>query len=365
MTQQELSLPLNDIADLREYAERVMHVETFDVQKWPPVPVLRLRGRLLTDPDQAYEQVAPLFKSLNYTAFLEEDELGACLIAMPGLIKPAESRLWLALLLFGLTLLSTIFVGYLIAEENLLTGIAYAASLLGILGAHELGHYFASRRLGVKASFPFFIPFPLGPIGTMGAVIQMKEPPKNRAQMLTIAIAGPLAGLVVAIPVLWIGLSLSSLAPFPPSDVDAFMLEGNSIIYSLMKFAVFGRFLPGDGVDVWIHPVAWAGWAGLLVTSLNLIPAGQLDGGHILYALVGRKIAGYVSLVIPFILAAMGFLWEGWWVWAVLTFFIGQTRAPLLNELSPLNPKQRMIAIAGLVIFVLVFIPVPLTIVEL
>ena len=361
MTQYEITLPLDDIAELREAAERVMAVETFATEGMAGRQVLRLRGRLLLDPATAYKQVAPLFRARNYTALLDEDPLGARLTALPGLIEGGRSRLWVALLLFALTIASTTFVGAVSSDPpNIALGFAYSAAILSILLAHELGHYIVARRLGVNVSFPFFIPVPLPPLGTMGAFIQMKEPPPDRRAVLAIAIAGPLAGLIVALPILALGLSLSEIQPLPPPG-SPFFTEGNSLIYAAMKILLFGRFLPDGTQDVFLHPVALAGWAGLLVTGLNLIPAGQLDGGHILYALVGRRIARYVSMAIAGLLVVMGFFWSGWWLWAVLITIFGQQHAPVLNDLTPLNGRLRALAIIGLIVFILVFTPVPIT----
>ena len=263
-------------------------------------------------------------------------------------------------------------------------GIAFAASLLAILLAHEFGHYLAGRYHKTHVTLPYFLPFPFSPFGTMGAFIQLKEPPKNKRVLLDIGIAGPLAGLVVAIPVLLLGLSLSEVAPITMSPGEGFILEGNSILYLLSKYAVFGQLLPAPssydglspllywtryfftgqplplgGVDVMVHPVAWAGWAGLLVTALNLIPAGQLDGGHVLFVLFGRR----ARALLPFILAgliALGFVWNGWWLWAALIFFLGRVYAEPLDQITTLDPRRRAVAVLGLIVFVLVFTPVPL-----
>jgi membrane-associated protease RseP (regulator of RpoE activity) len=237
---------------------------------------------------------------------------------------------------------------------------------------------------------PYFIPFPFSPFGTMGAFINMKEPPKNRRILLDIGLAGPLAGMIIAIPVLLLGLSLSNLdrlpAILPPGQM--WQLEGNSLLYLLGKFLIFkqwlplptsygnlppllywvryfftGRPIPFGGTDVILHPVAWAAWAGFLVTSLNLIPAGQLDGGHMLYVLVGRK---WAERILPFVLVAvivLGFFWNGWWLWAVLIFFLGRTYAEPLDQITTLDPTRRWLAILALILFILVFTPVPLNII--
>jgi membrane-associated protease RseP (regulator of RpoE activity) len=374
--------------DLRLIASEVMDVNM--VKHVPPEEngVIKLTGYLRVDPQAAYAYLAPRFQQSGYTALLQEEEgeqdsLVAAL-AMPGVIEPGRSRLWLAVLLFVLTVFSTVFVGGIESlapfQFNLGIGMAYSASILSILFTHEMGHFLMARRLGVAVSYPFFIPLPLPfvPIGTMGAFISMKEPPPDRRALLSIAVAGPLAGLVVAIPVLILGLNLSEVRTFEsfeaevraaneiPADEPApIFMEGNSLLYAGLKTAVFGRFLPDGVEDVSLHPVAWAGWIGLLVTGLNLIPAGQLDGGHIFYSLMGGRIARLVTRGISFILIGFGLLWPGWLLWAALIFFLGRYRAPLRNELGPLDKRQRAIAILGLVLFILVFTPAPLTVVEL
>lgn len=361
--QPEITLPLHDVADLRDAAELVMAVETFVTNQLGGRQALRLRGRLLVDPQAAYAQVAPRFRSLGYTALLEEDPLGAALVALPGTIETKPSRLWVALLLFGLTIISTMSVGGLTAQGyDIGLGLAFSVSLLGILLSHELGHYLVARRLGVAVSFPFFIPLPFSPLGTMGAFIQMKEPPPDRRALLSIAIAGPLAGLIVAIPVLIIGLLLSPVQALPPPTPEQpLFMEGNSLVYAALKVLLFGRFLPSGGQDVMLHPVAFAGWAGLLVTGLNLLPAGQLDGGHLLYGLVGRRVARMASWVIAGVLVVLGFFWSGWWLWAVLIAVFGQQSAPVLNDLTPLDAPRRTLAVIGLIVFILVFTPLPFT----
>jgi membrane-associated protease RseP (regulator of RpoE activity) len=381
MAQNDTPIPATDIAELREAAELALDVTDFEVVRlMGQREALRLRGRLLLEPDAAYRAVAPRFRELGYTAMLNGEPHTAQLTAIPGVIAPAPSRLWLALLLFALTVLSTIFIGGANATSGLrlpgglaallgssgplfvdvAVGLMYSAALLGILLSHELGHYIVARRLGVRVSFPFFIPLPISFLGTLGAVIQIKEPPLDRRALLKIGVAGPLAGLAVAIPVLLLGLSISDVGP-PPSG--SYIIEGNSLLYALLKITVFGRFLPDGTVDVLLHPVALAGWAGLLVTGLNLMPAGQLDGGHVLYALFGRRLARYASMFVAGVLVALGFMWNGWWLWAVLVALFGQQPAPVLNEITPLDARGRALAILGIVAFVLVFTPIPLVLV--
>jgi Zn-dependent protease len=329
---------------------------------------LRFRGRLTWPSDQAYERLAQRFAALGYTPVLrkDDDRLRDVVLAVPGTLRKANQRLGIAALLFCLTLVSCLFAGAQMVEGltsvnwNLLQGLPYAASLLAILTAHELGHYFTARRLGSPTSLPYFIPMPFG-FGTLGAVINMVAPPRDRRRLLAIAVAGPLAGLAVAIPVLLVGLRLSRIEPLPASG--PYSMEGNSLLYAGLKYIVFGQVLPSNGVDVFIHQVAFAGWAGLLVTGLNLIPAGQLDGGHVVYAMFGEKIANVCLWVVLAVLSALAFLWQGWIIWVVLIFFLGRMRAEPLDDLTQLTGKQQALALLVILIFFLVFTPIPMRVV--
>ncbi len=334
----------------------------------PPWNAIRLRGRLLLPSHEAYGLLAERFRHLDRTPLLRKEKGGDReeVLALPMTFDQAKPRIGLALALFGLTLISCLFVGAQMLEGltdvnlNLLDGLPFAASLLVILASHELGHYFMARRLGSPTSLPYFIPMPFGPFGTFGAVITMSTPPRNRRHLLMIGAAGPLAGLAVAIPILLLGLSLSHVQPLP---AGGYQMEGNSLLYALLKFLTFGRFLPTAVEDVFIHPIAFAGWAGLLVTGLNLIPAGQLDGGHIVYALLGPKGARIVTWVVLAALAGLTFLWNGWALWLVLVFIFSRLQDRPLDEITTLTEPQRALAAAMLIVFLLVFTPAPLTIV--
>jgi membrane-associated protease RseP (regulator of RpoE activity) len=187
-------------------------------------------------------------------------------------------------------------------------GLSYSVPLMLILLAHELGHYLVARYHGVDASLPYFIPLPPPfMLGTMGAVIGMRDVTSDRRKLIDIGAAGPLAGLLVAIPVIWYGLRHSLVGPLVPNGIQ----EGNSILYALLKHAVKGRWLPDGRQDIFLHPTAWAGWAGLLVTMINLIPIGQLDGGHIATAYFGNgysRFATRLHRLLPFGAVAV-FFW--------------------------------------------------------
>jgi membrane-associated protease RseP (regulator of RpoE activity) len=263
-------------------------------------------------------------------------------------------------------------------------GPYFAATLMGILLCHELGHYVMGRRRGIDVSLPYFIPMPPQlTFGTLGAVIRMKNPISERRALFDVGAAGPIAGLVVAIPLLVVGLQLSTIGPSRPDD----MIEGNSILYALLKYAVFGRWLPADGVDVQLHPMAFAGWVGLLITMINLMPIGQLDGGHVARAALGQAhekwserlhavlpIFGLTVGTVMFVVArragrdvtdALVYAQSGVVPWLVWTLLLGWMRRrageyhPPVGDV-PLDPLRRRYAIAMLVIFLLIATPVPL-----
>jgi membrane-associated protease RseP (regulator of RpoE activity) len=328
-------------------------------------------------------------------------------LLMQGIARPRPANLRVNLLFMVLTVISVFMAGvwydykgpeftgfgdvYRYAIVHILSGWPYAVSLLAILFAHEFGHYLVGRYHGANVSLPYFLPLPFpGGFGTLGAFIQMKSIPKNRRHLLDIGIAGPLAGLIVAVPILLYGLHLSTVDRIPlsiPKDAGL-TLEGNSILYVALKYIAKGELLPQPasyeglhpalywlryiftglplprgGVDVMLHPVAWAGWVGLLVTALNLIPAGQLDGGHLMYVLRGRR----AVKLLPFILGALfllGFIWTGWWLWAFLIFIFGRFYAEPLDLITPLDPRRKALAILGVIIFLLVFTPVPMVLIS-
>jgi membrane-associated protease RseP (regulator of RpoE activity) len=329
---------------------------------------VRVRGRLMAPPDVAWRTLAERFAALGSTPLLRKraDGPGEEVLALPVTFRPSTARPALALLMFGLTVLSCLFVGAQMVEGltginwRLLDGLPFTAGMLAILVSHEFGHYLTARRLGSPTSLPYFIPMPFGPFGTFGAFITMSMPPRNRRHLLAIGAAGPLAGLIVALPVLWIGLRLSHVQPLPASG---YQMEGNSLLYAAMKALVFGRLLPSGGVDVWVHQLAFAGWAGLLVTGLNLIPAGQLDGGHIVYALLGRKGARIATWVVLAAMVGLSFVWTGWVLWLVLVLLLGRMQDMPLDDITELTGGQRVLAAVMVAVFILVFVPIPLTLV--
>jgi len=323
----------------------------------------RMRGRLRLPAYQAQETIVPRFEALGYTAlFRREGELHV-ILAEPGVLRRRQLNIWVNVVLFIVTTLSVLLTGIIYiapAEEwslpALLPALGFTGSLLAILLAHEMAHYFVARRFGVPISLPYFIPFPLTLFGTMGAAEIMQGRPRNRRALLAVGTAGPLAGFLLALPILLLGLSLSEVKPIPVGG--PYFIEGNSVLYLALKYLVFGRILPSGGYDVFIHPIAFAGWGGLLVTALNLIPAGQLDGGHIIYALWGRR-SRWLLWPILIALVILGSKWWPWYIWAGLIYFLGRFYAEPLDDITELGRVGQILAILMLVLFILIFSPIP------
>ncbi len=394
--------PAPDIDTLTPVVARVLRIDDVTWGDSQKNYLVRYRGQLYgEDTAAAYDQLATSLRPLNITPLFRLEDKRHVVILMPGVIRPRTSSISWNIALLALTIFSTFLVGaandyggsgdiftvYKYALVNLWRGWPFAVSLMAILLAHEFGHYLVGRFHHTAVTLPYFLPMPIpGSFGTLGAFIQLKEVPKNRRILLDIGVAGPLAGLIVAIPVLLIGLRLSSIDPIPLlfQAGQGIQVEGNSILYLLLKYSIFHQLLPHPasyaglspllfwvryfftglpaplgGTDVMLSPVAWAGWVGLLVTSLNLIPAGQLDGGHLLYVLAGRRAARIVPIIL-LLLILMGLVWPGWWLWAFLIFIFGRIYAEPLDQITQLDGRRKAIALLGLVIFILVFIPVPL-----
>jgi membrane-associated protease RseP (regulator of RpoE activity) len=263
-------------------------------------------------------------------------------------------------------------------------GVAFAATLMAILVCHELGHYFAARYHGVDVSLPYFIPLPPQvSLGTLGAVIKMRRPIADPDKLFDVGAAGPIAGLCVAIPALVVGLAISDVGPIPPDSV----LEGNSILYGVLKLAILGEWVPANGVDVQLHPIGFAAWVGLLVTFINLIPIGQLDGGHVARAAFGEahdRISRRLHVALPLVgvlsgatlfalamvagrdvvgslrYASYGLL--PWSIWGLMLLAMhrmsGGYHPP--THARPLSPGRRRVAIGLLIVFFLIFMPVPM-----
>lgn len=291
-------------------------------------------------------------------------------------LRPGFRRVALPALLFALTLLFTLVIGvqYHLSYHEIdlpagtgfwqllwrrpaawLWGLAYALPLLGILLVHEMGHFLACRRHGIEATLPHFLPAPTL-IGTFGAFIKIRSPFSSKKALFDVGVAGPLAGFLAALPVVACGLALSRLVP-------AGRLEGGLVLGEPLLFKLLGRLLAGpapEGSQLLVHPMAFAGWFGLLATAFNLFPIGQLDGGHILYALVGRRRAYLAGIAAVAVLALLGALfWQGWLLWALLAVLIGLRHPPVFEE-ERLGPGRKALALAALLVFAVSFTPAPI-----
>ncbi len=381
---------------------RVFHIDDVTLGDSQKNFIARYRGHIYGDSQTAYDQLSETLTPLDVTPLFRMEDGQQVVILVNGIIRPRPSNISWNIVMFVLTVFSVVYTGALNAyngPENPTTmqqltwglthlweGLSFAIPMMAILLAHEFGHYFAGRRHGTAVTLPYYIPLPIfSPFGTMGAFIQLKNFPKNRRALLDLGIAGPLAGLIVALPILIYGLATSDVKPIEtPSPNQSMILEGNSILYSTLKWAVKGELLPSQpadnnlppwlyhivyfvtsrpdpigGDDVMLNGIAWAGWAGLLITALNLIPAGQLDGGHLLYVLLGKRARKFLPYILG-VVALLGFVWGGWWLWGFLILIFGRFYAEPLDQITPLDGRRKALAILGLVIFILIFTPMPL-----
>ena len=267
------------------------------------------------------------------------------------------------LTLFVLTFISTLFMGsYFEGGDpiknplSIFLGLPYSFTLLAILGAHETGHYLVCRRYNIPATLPYFIPAPPPFIlGTFGAVIKIKSRLPDRNALFDVGIAGPLAGLAVAIPACFLGLMFSPVQVVGVGEQG--LKLGDSLLFSLISYLVIGH-VPKN-YDVVLNSVAFAGWFGLLVTAFNLLPVGQLDGGHIIYSILGKK-AETLGKALLVVLLILGFFWPGWFFWSALLIILGFRHPPPVYDFIPLDRKRKILGAFILLIFILTFIPVPI-----
>ena len=244
----------------------------------------------------------------------------------------------------------------------LLHGFWYSAAILGILGAHEFGHYFACRYYKVDSSLPYFIPMPLFITGTLGAVIRIRQPIPGKRALFDIGIAGPIAGFIVAVPVLFLGMYLSTIVPMPTDNLKGGLVEiGEPLLFKAAQWLTLGTV--ANGYTVNMHPIAFGAWFGLLATALNLFPIGQLDGGHISYAVLGRK-STVVTIATVGCLIGLTFVSRSWIVWTVVTivmlFTFGARHPRTTDEHVPLDRARLWLAAFAVVMFVLCFTPAPI-----
>lgn len=330
-----------------------------------------VEGRLLTGAEAAFKALRQLFAGSGYTPLLQEGEGGRpVLVVSPGAAGAPEGERrfpWTNLVLLLLTFLTTTWAGAVHRgidvwsdPRRLAAGLPYALALLVILGAHELGHYFAARAHGVEVTLPYFIPVPFG-LGTFGAFIRMKSVPESRRALFDVAVAGPLAGLVLAVPALWIGLSRSQVVAVPGAEAGMHggTEIGSSVLLALVSKLALGREL-AFGHQLQLDPLAFAGWLGLMVTALNLLPIGQLDGGHIAHALFGRRANAVGSAALLGLLLLGLFVWSGFLTWALIVFFLtGSKTAPPQEDLTPVSGGRAALGALAYALLFLILAPVP------
>lgn len=346
------------------------------------------RGQLRTSPNEAYDTVSDNVKRHFGDRFLVVFQEGLngkpffALVPNPQAAKTAEAektggkraeplaRPGLAIALLLTTLFTTTAAGVFLSgvsdeqiQENpdlFLTGLPYALALLAILGTHEMGHYLAARHYKIQATLPYFIPIPFF-LGTFGAFIQMRSPVPNRRALFDVGIAGPLSGLVMAVPLLLFGLTQSEIVPI--SDNTSLLnfesLDPSaSVMLALLSKLALGSQISADQA-ISLSPIAIAGCLGLVVTALNLMPVGQLDGGHIVHAMYGQRTGAIIGQVARVLVLLLALIHREFMLWAILLFFIPAVDEPALNDVSELNPQRDILGLVSLVMLVLIVLPAP------
>jgi len=379
---------------------------SYEVQEWfqvehlqvpqdaPNGTVIFVGKLLMADSERAYDLIAKRWLPYQYTPTLRwHDGNQVALIANPGVLEIQPRNPVINLVLGLLTVMSITLTGALYecggcmpsTWSEWVAGVPMMSAMMSILLAHEFGHYFAARFHKVEVTLPYFIPLPppISPVGTLGAFIQLRAPFKTKKQLFDIGIAGPIGGLIFAIPLTIWGV-LNSKVHSLDRVVGSF-LEGNSIFYLGVKYWLHGLLLPsfdayqgipfwqefayllagvipaGAGSDILIDSFTLAAWFGLFVTAMNLLPVGQLDGGHLVYCLLGDK-ARWLGITIVGLMVVIGLAsWPGWFLWAGLVYFvIGVGHPPPLNELSELGTSRTILAYVMIIVFILLFMPTPL-----
>jgi len=247
---------------------------------------------------------------------------------------------------------------------SLVYGAWYSCTILAILGSHEFGHYFACRYYDVDASLPYFLPAPLPLTGTIGAVIRIRHSIPTKRMLFDIGAAGPIAGFIVAVPALFLGLRLSRVVPLPDNFVG--MSLGEPLLFQLAAWLVWGDAPSGHTIN--LHPMGFAAWLGLLITALNLFPIGQLDGGHIAYATLGSRSTA-LSLTTTAVVVVLAFFSMSWIIWAALMvgmmIFLGPRHPRTVDEHVPLDRTRQLIALGTIAIFILCFTPAPIEVLDI
>jgi membrane-associated protease RseP (regulator of RpoE activity) len=330
---------------------------------------IAFRGHLAMDSDRAYALLRERFATQGYTPLLRNQSGYDVVVALQHVFRSKPTRWGINVVLFLLTVVTTTVMGAIMEQSELLmqnwqlffqrpwlllTGLPASMTIMGILGIHELAHYFVARRHGLGSTLPYFIPVPFG-FGTFGAIIRIQTPWENRKALFDVGIAGPLAGFLVALPLFFVGLMLSPHQPPIPEGVPL----GSPILLRWIEDWVYVlRGIPKHH-EIYVNAMTFAAWFGLVVTGFNLLPVGQLDGGHVAYALLGRwaKVLGIVVIVGLVTLGALK--WQGWFVWTAFIFFSGWQHPAPLNTLAPLGKRRTIVGIIALVLLIVLFTPAP------
>ncbi|HEY2586762.1 MAG TPA: site-2 protease family protein, partial [Tepidisphaeraceae bacterium] len=355
----------------------VMEVRAAEVA---PGGAMVFRGPLKVDSETAFKRLKGSLEGRGVPLLRADDTFGAAIVLVPPeLVEPRErarkrrrrASPWVNWLLFALTIVTTTWAGAAQAGADVLrhpasiaAGLPYAVGLIAILGIHELGHYFTAKYHGMDVTPPFFIPVPFA-LGTFGAFIRMRSTPENRKALFDVAVAGPLAGLVVAVPVLLVGLRSSTIV-LAPTPADAMQLGtgtsvGSSILFALLAKLSMGQALQYGGCVVKLSPLAFAGWLGLFITALNLLPIGQLDGGHMAQAMFGGRAGRVISLIAMWTLFLLAlFVWPGLFLFAIVVFFLAAGGGePPLDDVTPVTPGRRLLGELMFLVLVLILAPLP------
>ncbi len=346
-----------DALMLRSRVADVMNVETTQIDA--PGQAYVFVGKLTVAPDVAYARLKTRFLEIAYTALLRDDENSdnQVIVALRGDIKAGKApKPWINVLMLLGTLLTTVGVGGMTVASMmginpidltaiLQTGIPFGVSMLLILGVHELGHYIAARRHGLAVTLPFFIPVPFG-LGTLGAFIQMRGAVENKRVLFDVGLAGPIAGLLVAIPLFVVGLLMATVGDAGVPPTRSYLTQ---MIIDLMRPAASTR-----GIEM--NAVLIAARLGLIITAMNLLPVGQLDGGHIAYAALGRQWARWVGWATIGLMLVLGLRVSfDWFIWLTFALFSGTRHAAPLDDITPLNLPRNVAFLATVILFLLLF----------
>jgi membrane-associated protease RseP (regulator of RpoE activity) len=349
------------VAELRAEVGDVFLVENVSVQR--DGRVVGFAGKLLVDAEAAFSTLERRLGRLGYLPVLSRVKGQDRILIAPAPAEKRKSRHWVNVVLF-LATVATVMLGGALMEgydpladppTAVLRGLPFACALLGILVTHEGAHFVAARVHGVRASLPYFIPVPFISIGTFGAVIKMESPIKDRKALLDVGLAGPLAGLAVSLVVLVMGLRMSEVMTWLPQA--PLMPLGTGLLVDWITQAVLGPL--ADYQVVVLHPIALAGWFGIFITFINLIPVSQLDGGHTGYAFFGPA-HRFVAILVFAGMLVLGLFSQWWFLWAILVFALGGLRhPPPLNDITPLDNKRKALAIFSFVLLFLLGTPRP------